>query len=283
MLKREFGRWYFSKRPVRATLIVFLLPGCDLHFGILERIEPAGIQAFIPEGVIERLDERVIRRLPGLRNLILTLSCIHSKAGQHEFQTPALIRPGDRTSHRFIHLQHALPFRYVTSGDSSSSMHSPAQRRRSVVSRSPPGRGRRVAQPSTCLRQDLPRSGARPQGGRRTDRGSLVCSLRVACFRSFAGPLEIPRSRCCACIVIPRRHAQFGAREACLDFTQRKNSLVHHGHAVRAWQLSTGLTTAYVDKVSGCASSRPLLQFVDSAGSRSFREIVIHRLAGFLR
>jgi hypothetical protein len=31
MLAREFGRRYFSKRPVRAALIVFVLPGCDLH------------------------------------------------------------------------------------------------------------------------------------------------------------------------------------------------------------------------------------------------------------
>lgn len=50
---------------MRPTLIVVPSPGLDLRPGVLERLEPVEVQAFVTERPVEGLDEAVVRRLPG--------------------------------------------------------------------------------------------------------------------------------------------------------------------------------------------------------------------------
>ena len=52
--------------------IIFLTLAFDNLFGVRQILEPLGIQAFGPEGSIERFDEGIVGRLPGREKSIFT-------------------------------------------------------------------------------------------------------------------------------------------------------------------------------------------------------------------
>ena len=49
--------------PVRMIRIIVLSPRLDLGAGVLQRLKPMYVQAFVPEAAIERFDRRVVGRL----------------------------------------------------------------------------------------------------------------------------------------------------------------------------------------------------------------------------
>ena len=64
-LPGEFRRRQIIESLVRATLIVLNSPSFDLRPGLVNRLEPVNVQAFVPERSVERLDEAVVGRLAG--------------------------------------------------------------------------------------------------------------------------------------------------------------------------------------------------------------------------
>lgn len=61
----ELGGRDIADRGVRPEMIVIDPPAFDLLPSVLERQEPVGIEALVPEAAVERLDERVVGRLAG--------------------------------------------------------------------------------------------------------------------------------------------------------------------------------------------------------------------------
>lgn len=60
---RELAGRDVAERRVRPEVIVILPPAFDLLAGIVERQEPVGVQALVPETAVERFDEGVVGRL----------------------------------------------------------------------------------------------------------------------------------------------------------------------------------------------------------------------------
>ena len=67
-------------------VVVVLPPRFDLFSSVLERQEPMGVKAFIPERTVERLDKRVVGRPSGTRevkrDLMLVRPPVKSPAGK---------------------------------------------------------------------------------------------------------------------------------------------------------------------------------------------------------
>ncbi len=58
------GRWCLVfKSHVRPSLVVVHAPGFHDGLGLFQGCEPVGVEAFIAQRSVERLDEAVVRRL----------------------------------------------------------------------------------------------------------------------------------------------------------------------------------------------------------------------------
>lgn len=54
---------------MRAEVIVIVSPAFDLAASVLKRQEPVRIEAFVAEAAVERLDERIVGRFSGAREV----------------------------------------------------------------------------------------------------------------------------------------------------------------------------------------------------------------------
>ena len=61
------------ERCVRTTLIVFLPPAFDQHLGLPHISEPVRVQALGSEGTVEAFYKSIVRRLPGSREVDLSV------------------------------------------------------------------------------------------------------------------------------------------------------------------------------------------------------------------
>ena len=79
--------------------MVMSAPGCHLLLGILQVQEPVLVQALLPEPSVERLDEGVVRGLPGLVEVQLYLETISKlwkamQVGGYALNRDVLVREG---------------------------------------------------------------------------------------------------------------------------------------------------------------------------------------------
>ena len=65
----QVDRDVVSDRALRPNLVVVLSPSFQLFVSVRKRHEPVGVQALHSEPAIESLDEAVVRRLSGAREV----------------------------------------------------------------------------------------------------------------------------------------------------------------------------------------------------------------------
>ena len=84
--KRELSERHVPERPVRSTLALVAPPSLDRGPCIVRVFEPLSVQAFTAQASVERLDQRVINRLPRPRKLQLHAPSVrpefHASAGE---------------------------------------------------------------------------------------------------------------------------------------------------------------------------------------------------------
>ena len=107
-----------AQRTVRSEAVVIVLERLDLFLRAVERKEPIHIQTLITKAAVERLDERIIRRFSGPREVqrhFILVGPLVQRFGDELAAVVDLDALGDNSSHLFD------PFHHVHSQSLSSS------------------------------------------------------------------------------------------------------------------------------------------------------------------